>query len=672
VLLDGSESMSFPAADPQRTRQAVQAEVFAKLQAAVSEEDEQLRLRFIGYSEQARTLSTREASQFVSESAAGTLTDLGGALSAAIADVNDPPLGGIILIGDGAHTATTPGPLAAARSISALQLPLWTVPIGARVTSDQRRDLALLDAPELLRVFAKNQFNIRATLLAQGLAGAVVPVRLRLVNNEGQSSELAARQIAIGSADENQVISLDLTAPPPGSYQLVMEAESQSGELIELNNRQVTFLEVADGGGRVLYIEGQPRQEQLFLRRSLASSPDLQVAFTWIEGTPENWPVDLKMLLDPQTFDVCILGDVDSNALGGSQLEQLAAAVGDGKGLLLVGGLHAFDAGGYAESPLAEVIPVEMDRTRRQRWDAPPRVDAQLPAPVPFVPRVAHPILRLGSDAAEDAARWTEVAPLLGANRLLPAKALPGVQLLAASPTGDPLLVAGEYGAGRVLAFAGDSTWQWFRKSATRDVHLRFWRQAILWLLGRDDQQNTLQIELAKRRFTRQEEISVNVAWRNSGAEAPPALELVPPTGLSQPVALAVVPQSNGMRFTGRLKELAGGIYRLIGRDASGSELASMQFEVVESDPERLRPLADIALLEQLASLTSDAGGKSYLPDAIPELLKQLDEMRNRASQTVVDRKRLGDGPVSGWLLFGGWVMTYSTLWFLRRRWGGA
>jgi uncharacterized membrane protein len=671
VLLDGSQSMSFPAADPRRTRQEEQATVLDRLSEAISATDEQLQWRYFGYSENTKTLSAEEARAFSTEPPAGKVTDVNAPLVAAIAEADDPPLAGVILLGDGTHTANTPGPQSGARSLAALQLPLWTIPLGARATGEQQRDVAISDVPELLRVFAKNQLVVRGSLTARGLAGAVLPVRLTLIDQAGAATELAARELRIGGPEESQAFSIEVTAPAPGNYQLVVESEPQTGEAIALNNRQVAFLEVADGGGRVLYLEGEPRQEQMFLRRSLAASPDLQIAFSWLERDPNRWPVDLKQLIDPNSYDVLILGDLDSAAFGNEQLQQIATSVGEGKGLLLLGGLRAFDAGGYAETPLADAFPIGLDRNRRRRLGDPPRADSQLPPPVPFIPRSAHPILRLGGEPADDATRWAGVAPLQGANRLQPPKSVPGVELLAASPDAAPLLIAGEYGSGRVLAFAGDSSWQWYREPRTRDIHQRFWRQAVLWLLGRDDASNSLRIDLEKRRYRRDEAILVDVSWRESTGTAAPTIELLGPDGTSQPVTLAMVPQSMPPRYTARLAGLTGGVYRITGQDQTGATLASTQFEIVETDPERLRPLADVGLMEQLAALTEPAGGQSYAPDAVDELIKRIRELRGNATQTVIERTRLGEGPFSGWLLFGGWVATYGTLWFLRRRWGG-
>ena len=50
---------------------------------------------------------------------------------------------------------------------------------------------------------------------------------------------------------------------------------------------------------------------------------------------------------------------------------------------------------------------------------------------------------------------------------------------------GRPLLVSQDHGLGRVLAFAGDSTWHWWMRGY-ETAHKRFWRQVVLWLAHKE------------------------------------------------------------------------------------------------------------------------------------------------------------------------------------------
>ena len=86
-------------------------------------------------------------------------------------------------------------------------------------------------------------------------------------------------------------------------------------------------------------------------------------------------------------------------------------------------------------------------------------------------------------------------------------------------PQRHPLLVAGQSGDGRVLAFAGDSTWRW-QMAGFGDAHRRFWRQCVLWLAKKDEQtEGRVWIRLAGRRVMRGTRVDFDVGAENAQGE---------------------------------------------------------------------------------------------------------------------------------------------------------
>ena len=80
-------------------------------------------------------------------------------------------------------------------------------------------------------------------------------------------------------------------------------------------------------------------------------------------------------------------------------------------------------------------------------------------------------------------------------------------------------LVAGQSGDGRVLAFAGDSTWRW-PMLGFGDAHRRFWRQCVLWLAKKDEQtEGRVWIRLAGRRAMRGTRVDFAVGAENAQGE---------------------------------------------------------------------------------------------------------------------------------------------------------
>ena len=100
---------------------------------------------------------------------------------------------------------------------------------------------------------------------------------------------------------------------------------------------------------------------------------------------------------------------------------------------------------------------------------------------------------------------WAELPPLDGANLFDRRELKRNANVLAEADDAQrhPLLVAGQAGDGRTLAFAGDSTWHWPMRGFA-DAHRRFWRQCVLWLAKKDEQTaGRVWIRLAGRRMMR-------------------------------------------------------------------------------------------------------------------------------------------------------------------------
>ena len=131
---------------------------------------------------------------------------------------------------------------------------------------------------------------------------------------------------------------------------------------------------------------------------------------------------------------------------------------------MMAGGYHSFGPGGFAGTPIADILPIRVHRNERQNFGDPIRSDVHLPDEVKMMPRpgISHPITALARAGKTNEEVWEALPPLLGANRFDPRgiKSSGNVLAVAGSNSAQPLLVTGAYGKGRVAAFAGDSTWR--------------------------------------------------------------------------------------------------------------------------------------------------------------------------------------------------------------------
>ena len=170
------------------------------------------------------------------------------------------------------------------------------------------------------------------------------------------------------------------------------------------------------------------------------------------------------LLLHP---DVWLLGKPVPN-----RVRLLKTFVERGGGLMMIGGYLTFQGingtGRWHRTAVEEVLPVTCLP-----------VDDRVEIPEGFTPAIvdaAHPILAgLGND-------WPV---LLGVNEVV-VKDRPDVQVLARVPDeqgGHPLLVTGEYGKGRTIAWTSDIGPHWVPNEFVRwEGYGLLWRQALAWL----------------------------------------------------------------------------------------------------------------------------------------------------------------------------------------------
>ena len=483
--------------------------------------------------------------------ASGQQTAIGAALDDVLRQENGKRLLGIVLLTDGRQEALPPRDLPAQEVASRLrhqEYPVFPVVFGESRGAGGVQDVAVVDFPNPSAVFVKTEMAVHGEVKISGYVNKPITVRLLMGPSKDKMELIAEKKIS--ASEDGQTVPVDFVYTPtePGAFRLSLEAAEQPGELVTTNNRQGGFVQVLKGGLHVLYIEGTIRAEEKWLRMSLDSSRDIKLDFIRID--PQNKrtrPADFAELLKPGKYDVYIFGDVDRDAFEPGELETLADTVNGGKGLIMLGGFHSFGPGGYSETKLADVLPVEMDRTERQPWNGSPRGDEHLQGPVHMVPTprqgLQHFVMSLAAGPQANAAAWANLPPLDGANKLDVSKK-PGAVVLADADGKEeyPLLVAQSYGAGRVVAFAGDSTWHWWMHGF-ESAHKRFWRQIVLWLAKKDQEhQDNVWVRLDNTRFFPGNRVEF-IAGAQSPQKEPIAdadfkVEVVKPDGKRSPVVM--------------------------------------------------------------------------------------------------------------------------------------
>ena len=676
VLFDVSRSMQLPSGRGSLSRWQQQAQTLAESEAALASLAGKSELRVYAYDSRLRPVEAKAGRIPLPEQPAGEQTDLGTTLADAIRPEQGKRLAGVVVLGDGAQNAFEPlvETQEAARKVrDDFAAPLYTVTFGPAGDAAQSRDVAIERLDEQFTVFVKNELLVRSLLRVRGYVKQDIPVTLSLEDDRGQREVIGRRTVR--SDEDGRQVEVEFTYTPQtaGRYRLALSAEPQPGELVVKNNRLDAYLTVLEGGLRVLYLDGEKRFEQKFLRRALNASPDIELDDRIIDRrSRQQWPVDLGTDFESGKYDAFILGDLDAAALGKENLQVLAEAVAKGKGLLMIGGRSSFGRGHYLGTPLAPALPIVIDPIEGADFGGQDRDEFYLPGPLPMRPAEPHAITRLAGEA-QNAAAWQKLPPLAWANKFAGVKEGPGIGVLLETEGGHPLLVSGEFGRGRVLAFAGESTYLWPLRGLERE-HKRFWRQVILWLVRRDDlNRDDVWIKLDQRRFNPGSRVVVTAGARTAAGDpiTDASLEtfVVLPGGRREPLRLSL----DGDEWKGTLTVDSPGDYLLetkattpAGRDLG---TARAEFLVFDRDIELSNPAADPDLMASLAAWTQEEGGRAVPPEELPKLLAELAD-RPPDYEERQTRWKLASTAADAWLFFLALTGLLSVEWWLRKKWG--
>ncbi len=428
-LLDTSGSMSISdgASGTSRFNQA-KAQLdkwWEKLQA-------DFRLYLIPFAERPALEPVDEIGQLATLSPDGKATSLSRVLNMAGRQLPPGEVEAMLLISDGIHNAAG-DPVEAAKKMRGVVV--HAVGVGASLRSDVNyRDVQVtgIDCPD--RLMLNNKAKISGSIEGIGLSGRVIRV---LLEDDGQS--LQETEMALDDVEGSQKIEFEFTPTRKGRHTYAIRVPPLPEEKIVENNQRSAAATVVEPGIRVLYMEGPLRGEVgAIADRFLAKDPDLEFyalaqsrANVFVKRTNMRdlnfnaFPHDAESI---QKFDVFILGDLDATFLKPDQQQGIVDRVKAGGGLLMVGGYHSLGPGGYAGTPIGQILPVILGNREIGQI-----TDPFLPVLTPDGLR--HPIFaNIGvffpTKAGE--AKQLGLPPLLGATRIEQAR--PDATVLATLP----------------------------------------------------------------------------------------------------------------------------------------------------------------------------------------------------------------------------------------------
>jgi len=330
VLLDRSDSIA-PAARVEEEKW------LAGALAAKAASDQVAVVSFGADATLERTLSIDSSPPRLARTAVdGRRTDIAAAIRTGIASLPPGTARRIVLVSDGQENqeqADQAAALAAAAGVQLLAVPL-AADSGPEVLMRQ------LDAPPLLHE------GDRFSVTAQVEATVPTSARLHLLVD----GRLASTQEVDLLPGVNRFV-LAQEPLPAGQHLLRVQIEPAIDTLPQNNTAGAVV--VVSGPPAVLIAQGAPGDGQ-FLADALRAA-GLKVDLTTVGAAS----------LDPQAlrdYASVVLANVTASALPAGQMRALQAYVRDfGGGLVVIGGDTAYGPGGYARTPLEDMLPVRMD-----------------------------------------------------------------------------------------------------------------------------------------------------------------------------------------------------------------------------------------------------------------------------------------------------------------------
>ena len=654
--------------------------------------------------------------------AEGALTDIGGAIREAASAWKGQQTAGIVLITDGAHNSGR-FPL---ETITALEVPIYPIGVGS---VEPPKDIQIQRVDYTPIAYTNHESVIRVNVVQTGYTGKTTQLSLREVESKRLVDAVTLtfsshQEVNAVDASTKQMVELKLTPQTEGNFQYSVTLPTLDGELTEANNQKTFSMKVVKARLNVFYLEGRPRWDYTFLKRTLERDPDIEATCAILSSNRlKRLPVDSVLnrldgyypqatpasetprfpetLAELSKYDVLILGDLGAEHLTETQQRAIVDFVEmQGKPVIFLPSRNMLGVNGLGNTELAQLLPIDIPKNGCRIEDT--EFTAQLTQSGAF-----HPMLQLDDtqmavsnrqSAKESLVTTTKTSLLTADSRHLIAnmpalsRSFSGFRLrggataLMENGKGMPILILQRAGLGKSLMIAAEGFWNWgfgvktFKDTRYHAIYPRFWAQVLRWMATNTDDKNVYLTTDAST-YAIGDTVKVT-AYLYSETYQPQAgatvqIEVVPPDGapfqlqinaatestnemLSQPDTIANM--SN--LYTAQFVLLQNGKYRIRATGRSGNlKLGEDQIDIYAHPQlaELENPQLNEDLLKQLAGQT----GGAYFTMADAESLPE--NIANVQNPIFVDAEReLWAHP----LIFITVLGLLGTEWFLRKRIG--
>src|SRR4051812_18203121 len=286
-------------------------------------------------------------------------------------------LGGVIVVSDGVDNGRIGNAAGAGGALDvesgdflkSLDAPVHAAWVGKPGLTDVAIARVLADDFAFVRTAVTIEAVVRVVGRGPGWDGKTLPVILR---RDGVPIKVAEVTVEPGRTDYR--VSFSFTPERVGKYLYEIATPLLDGEAIAENNARAFLLKVIRDKIRVLQVTGRPAWDVRFLRGQLKHDPNVDLVAFFILRTPTDLELvpseELSLIPFPteelfqeqlRSFDLVFLQNFNFGPYGiGAYLGEIRRYVEEGGGLAMIGGDLSFTSGGWAGTPVADILPVEL------------------------------------------------------------------------------------------------------------------------------------------------------------------------------------------------------------------------------------------------------------------------------------------------------------------------
>jgi len=574
------------------------------------------------------------------------------------------PLSGVVLITDGVDNASQQLADSIAR-LETRRIPFYTVGVGSDEITRDAEVVKVVSPREMLK---ESTAVVDVQFRSYGFSG-----RKAVLSIEENGKRVKAEEVTLPADGEIGEKTIDLPVKNEGSRLFSFSIEVPDDRIPE-NNALGSLITVRDDHPKILHVDGEPRWDYKFLRRAASDDPNIRlVSFLrtsqnkfYRQGLEdektlqEGFPKTKEELYE---YKALILGSIESTFFSQDQLNMIVDFVSNrGGGFLMTGGRNSFAAGRYQNTPIAEMLPVQLGADRS--------------APILDTVRLlvsdygkTHNLMRLSADASANVKQWSDLPPLQDFNKTLEAK-VGGIVLAtghAENNQGAPTLMAYQrYGRGRVMVFASGTSWRWQMLMDSKDMSYEvFWKQVLRWLVSSSPDQVTVSSDkdtyLPGEMVRIDAEVADKTFTRMNNAQV--VARITDPSGATEIVPLDWTGSQDGVYRTER-NAGGEGVYQIeVEASQGGQVLGSYRsaFQVQDRPVEFYNAALDVGALQSIAQET---GGKYYALSDLGDIPDEAVYVEGESS--IVEQKELWDVPALFMML----CVALASEWFWRKKKG--